>query len=168
MAMKTILIASVGGSPDPVVHAIEQGRPDFVYFLCSTGGEHAGSDRTIEQETQITSSGSCPHCKQPVQGSRPSPPIVTRAGLARGSYEIERVNDPDDLAQVVRACERLAAAIAERFAGIDVEVFANYTGGTKAMSFGLGLLRAPRRQRLEATGQRYRPRSTGYRQDHVR
>ena len=43
--MKKVLIASVGGSPEPIVNAIVQERPDFVYFLCSTG--KSGSDEMV-------------------------------------------------------------------------------------------------------------------------
>jgi hypothetical protein len=46
---KKVLIVSVGGSSELIVNAIAQTqpRPDFVYFLCSTG--NAGSDATVER-----------------------------------------------------------------------------------------------------------------------
>lgn len=114
--MKRILVASVGGSPEPIVNAVVQTAPDFVYFLCSTGTH--GSDRTIDETTS-------------------SEPIASRARLLPGRYAIERVAYPDNLPDVVAAVERIAADIVSRVAGEEREVIANYTGGTKTMAAGL-------------------------------
>ena len=54
--MKTVLVLTVGGSADPVVHAIQQNKNvAFVYFLCSTGP--AGSDKTIREEPALSAEG---------------------------------------------------------------------------------------------------------------
>lgn len=45
--------------------------------------------------------------------------------------------NPDDLNEVTGACERIEEDIARRFG--DARIIANYTGGTKTMSVGLGL-----------------------------
>jgi hypothetical protein len=35
--MKKILVLSVGGSAEPVINAIKNNDPYFVYFFCSSG-----------------------------------------------------------------------------------------------------------------------------------
>jgi ABC-type transport system involved in cytochrome c biogenesis ATPase subunit len=110
--MKKVLIASVGGSAELIVHAIQSRQPDFVYFLCSTG--KVGSDETAEKV------------------------IAPAAGLTQSRYVIERVARANDLDDVDAACERIRADLATRFAGEELSVVANYTGGTKVMSVGLG------------------------------
>jgi len=133
--MKRVLIASVGGSPEPIVNAITQTRPDFVYFLASTGA--SGSDRTIEGTTTTTSKVDCAHCGKTSTPTRAIEPIAPRAGLVAGGYTIERLDYPDNLANVVAAVARIAVDLDARFAGEDREVTANYTGGTKTMAVGL-------------------------------
>ena len=44
--MNKILVLSVGGSPEPVINAIKNYRPDFVYFFCSSGPK--GSEAIID------------------------------------------------------------------------------------------------------------------------
>ena len=44
--MKTILVLSVGGSAEPIVNAIKNNHPDFVYFFCTCGPK--GSEKTID------------------------------------------------------------------------------------------------------------------------
>lgn len=135
-----ILICTVGGSPDPVVHAIQTNRADFVIFLCSTGGGAAASDLTIEQETEFRQKLECPECgKQSVRVVR-SEPIAKRAGLSSDQYSIVRIKDPDRLEDVVAACHEAISVIRQRCPVGRVHVVANYTGGTKTMSFGLGLV----------------------------
>lgn len=112
--MKKVLIASVGGSLELIKIAIEQADPDFAYFLCSTG--KTGSDRTLEET------------------------ILPNTKLVADRYAIERVESPDDLRDVLAACARIEADLDERFSATDVSVVVNYTGGTKTMSVGLGVL----------------------------
>lgn len=137
----TILVLAVGGSPSPVVNAVRQnaadGPLDHVFFLCSSSSSGSGSDSTIEEPIRWAARGDCPQCGERFERRWEQPGIAQQAGLERGSYTIERVEDPDDLRQVVEACVRIEVAIGERFPG--TSVVANYTGGTKTMSFGLGL-----------------------------
>jgi len=125
---KRILVASVGGTPDPIVNAIAQMAPAFVYFLCSTG--KAGSDTQVEKT------------------------IVPAAHRAAGSYEIERVPFPDELREVVAGCARIEQKLTARFAGEEREILANYTGGTKTMAAGLVVfaVRAGWELQVNATG----------------
>lgn len=129
--MKKVLIASVGGSHEPIVSAIIQAQPDFVYFLCSTG--KAGSDATVEKT------------------------IVPSVPRAEGTYAIERVQSPDELKDVLAACARIESDLAQRFAGEELEVRANYTGGTKTMSAGLVTLAQRRGWVAEVTERPARP-----------
>jgi ABC-type lipoprotein export system ATPase subunit len=129
--MKKVLIASVGGSPEPIVNAIVQERPDFVYFLCSTG--KSGSDETVEKT------------------------IVPGTQLREGSYVITRVQSPHDLRNVVAACSTIEADLDTRFAGEELNVLANYTGGTRTMSAGLVSLAQRRGWDAEVTERPTRP-----------
>ncbi len=45
--MKKILVLSVGGSAEPIVKAIRNYNPDFVYFFCSSGQK--GSESTVQE-----------------------------------------------------------------------------------------------------------------------
>lgn len=150
--MKRILVASVGGSPEPIVNAVVETGADFVYFLGSTGTH--GSDRTIDQETSMSSKVECPHCGKTSTATKKIEPIVKRAGLPADRYAIERLEYPDSLPDVVAGAERIAADLATRFAGEDRVVLANYTGGTKTMAAGLvvAALRLGWSLQLNATG----------------
>jgi hypothetical protein len=44
--MKKILVLSVGGSAEPIVKAIRNYKPDFVYFFCSS--KPKGREVTID------------------------------------------------------------------------------------------------------------------------
>lgn len=132
-----VLICSVGGSPDPVVNAVTQNRADWVVFLCSAGGGAAASDRTVTEDTTRKVKVTCPACKKTTSTEEQQQSIAKRAGLATDAYAVESVANPDDFAEVVAACERITKSISARFVGEDVEVTANYTGGTKTMSAAL-------------------------------
>lgn len=134
---KRVLICSVGGSPVPVVNAVTQNRADWVVFLCSTGEDAAASDRTVSGDTTRKVKVTCPACKKTTSIEEHQQSIATRASIAPDAYAIESVANPDDFAEVVAACERIAKSISARFVGEDVEVTANYTGGTKTMTAAL-------------------------------
>lgn len=139
--MKEVLICTVGGSPEPVIHAVQQNRPHFVYFLCSSGDGPEASQRTIEEETAPRPrTVECPACgKTSPMPSPRTPPIARSAGLDRSCYRIEPIGNPDSLEAVYQACARVEADVAQRFADQAVRVIANYSGGTKTMSLGLGV-----------------------------
>lgn len=138
--MPRILIASVGGSCEPVINAYREFSPDYIYFFCSSGPK--GSSVTVDgpgapcrDPRQVT----CPNCAAPVPlGIGPGESICRRLGLTAERYEKVEVADPDDLSLCYQALVNLEAGIRERF-GSDAEVVANYTGGTKTMSLALGL-----------------------------
>ena len=136
--MKTVLICTVGGSPQPVVHAVQQNRPDFVYFICSTGEAEAASDRTISERTTRKVKGKCPRCDKTYMEELPLEPIAEQASLARDAYQVVPVEAPDELIQVDAACVAVEQDMETRFAGEALRAIANYTGGTKTMTLGLG------------------------------
>jgi hypothetical protein len=137
--MKTILVLSVGGSSEPIVNAIKNNHPDFVYFFCSSGPK--GSEKTIDSPGEPCGDkrkSKCPKCEHeyPV-GDPKGKAIVFQAGLTREQYEIITVDDPDDLNGCYLKLQMLGTAIKEKFG--DCHVIANYTGGTKTMSVAMAL-----------------------------
>ncbi len=135
--MPKILVATVGGSPQPIANAIKQNSPDFVYLLCSSG--ESGSDKTIEEATYVHRRGECPHCKKTFDYQDRIEPVAKLAGISRDNYEIVTVQNHDDIGEVVTACESVGHKLKARFPQAYNEVIANYTGGTKTMTLGLGI-----------------------------
>lgn len=137
--MKTILVLSVGGSSEPIVNAIKNNHPDFVYFFCSSG--HKGSEMTIDSPGDPCGDkrkSKCPKCDHEYpMGDPKGKAIVFQAGLMREQYEIVTVDDPDDLNGCYLKLQQLGTAIKEKFG--DCHVIANYTGGTKTMSVAIAL-----------------------------
>jgi len=134
-----ILLVSVGGSADPIVNAIKEHNPDFVYFFCSAGP--GGSEMTIDSpgdpcgDKRKTRCPECGHTYHP--GDPKGRAIAFQAELEQGRYEIVTIDNPDDL----NACYQRLLELAERIKARhgDSRVIANYTGGTKTMSAALAL-----------------------------
>ncbi|SFM73638.1 TIGR02710 family CRISPR-associated CARF protein [Thermodesulforhabdus norvegica] len=125
--MVKVLVLTVGGSCDPLVNAIKQEKPNFVYFLCSTG----------PKGSVIVVNGPGKPCKER-EVAKPS--IASQANLSTDTYEVVEIDDPDDLGACYRACEIVSARIQNRFGDFgNIEIVANYTGGTKTMSAALVL-----------------------------
>lgn len=112
----TILLCTVGGSPEPIVKAIESRRPDRVVFLA-----------TVDN----------PEADPPWRGSAPElPALAERCGLgAEGDrWTVTAVvpDDPDRIfAEAVDLLRRL------RRDHPRARIVADFTGGTKSMSAGL-------------------------------
>ncbi|MHC1631887.1 MAG: TIGR02710 family CRISPR-associated CARF protein [Methanotrichaceae archaeon] len=138
--MNKILLVSVGGSADPIVNAIKEHNPDFVYFFCSSGPK--GSEKTIDSPGDHCGDKrktKCPECGCNYHlGDPKGRAIVFQAGLAKEQYEIVTNDNPDDLS----ACYQRLLELAERIrAGhVGAQVIANYTGGTKTMSAAMALV----------------------------
>ncbi len=138
--MARVLISTVGGRQAPLVTAVRENAPlDLVVFLGSGGKPRAASAGTVRCATTRESHHLCPHCGQGFVERVRVVPAARAAGLVEGQFSIERVEDPDDLGQVLAACERIEAAIEARWPRCEATVIANYTGGTKTMSLGLAL-----------------------------
>lgn len=120
-----ILVLTVGGSCEPIVNAIREEKPIFTYFICSGGSR--GSHAVV--------SGNGKPCSEKEE-TRPS--IVAQTGLLDNQYKIIIVEDPDDMDSCYSACENISQEIKAKFKDSDdLEVIANYTGGTKTMSSAL-------------------------------
>ena len=138
--MKKILVLSVGGSAEPIINAIKNTKPDFVYFFCSSGSK--GSEKTIDSAGDpcgYTRKIECPECGNEFNlGNPKGKAIVFQAGLDNEHYEIITVENPDDL----DACYRKLTELAEKIENVceDCHVTANYTGGTKTMSTAMALV----------------------------
>ncbi len=138
--MPRVLVLTVGGSDRPIVNAIRQNEPDFVVFLCSGGSAPGASAGTITRRVttgRITST--CPACGHRWASELRAGPIAGDAGLDGSAYEIVEIPDPDDLDAVLHACRRVQEIVDSRFPGKQAEIIANYSGGTKTMTLGLGL-----------------------------
>ncbi len=134
------MICTVGGQPLPVVTAVrENGRLDRVYFLCSAGLGKGSSAAAVRRATARETRRRCPACGAAFVDRRSWPALAEMAQLRASRYAIEEVEDPDDLGQVLAACERIEADVRRRWPRCAPEVIANYTGGTKTMSLGLAL-----------------------------
>ncbi len=86
---RTVLMTTVGGSHAPIVRAIRDLRPDFVWFIC-TEGRHGS-------ETQIRGQGNC--IKAHPRDDNPTlPNIPTQTGLHDDQYDTLTVppDDPDE------------------------------------------------------------------------
>jgi hypothetical protein len=138
--MKKILVLSVGGSAGPIVKAIRNYKPDFVYFFCSSGSK--GSEVTIDSPGDPCGDkrrSKCPECGHEYYLSDPKgKAIVFQAGLEKGQYEIVTISDPDDLNGSYQKLLSLVEKIKAKYG--DCHVIANYTGGTKTMSVAIALV----------------------------
>jgi len=138
--MEKILVLSVGGSADPIVNAIKNYKPDFVYFFCSSGPK--GSEGTIDSPGEPCGDkrkSRCTECGfEYFPGNPMGKAIVFQTKLETGQYEIVTINDPDDLTECYEKLLNLAETIKEKYD--NSQVIANYTGGTKTMSVALALV----------------------------
>lgn len=108
--MTLVLIASVGGSPNPIASAIAARRPDRVLFLATeAAGQQPGSAAQV-------------------------PEILARAQRPRQPHEILVVPADDPEAIFLALRERLAALRAEH---PHASLLFDYTGGTKSMTGAL-------------------------------
>jgi hypothetical protein len=123
-----ILVVTVGGSCEPIVNAIKNRKPDFVYFICSSGN----------RGSHITVSGEGKPCKE--RDKSPMPNIVSQTKLTTGQYKVWLVDDPDSLIHCYEHLVKMVDDIKNCFSKMPLNITANYTGGTKTMSVALSLM----------------------------
>lgn len=111
----TVLLCTVGGSPEPVLRAISSLKPAYVCFF--------STDRDPATKK--------PGSKQQVVGNS-DVGIAARAGLAPDQFDIELV-PADDMDAAYLKMRQVAAKMAEPGRRLVV----NYTGGTKTMTAAL-------------------------------
>lgn len=120
-----ILVATVGGSCQPIVTAIRDYEPEYVGFLVSSGprGSHTAVD------------GNGTPCRQYNGDNQPS--IVAQTGLSADQYEKISVDEPDSLHLCYATARAALSRLNAQFPNADQVV--DYTGGTKSMSVGLAI-----------------------------
>lgn len=129
--MPTTLFVTVGGSPAPILTAIQSLQPDRAIFICSDGPRGSLS--------QIIGEGTPCEIRRGAEVDR-QPNIPTQLNLGdrfNPETDLVRLDNPDDLADCYR---RIAAKIkALQQENPSNELYADYTGGTKTMSLSLGM-----------------------------
>lgn len=126
--VSTALICTVGGSHQPVVQAINSLQPDFICFVC-TGDDSAtgqpGSRRQVEGNGNVI--------KANTKDEKPGlPNIPAQLNLSDEAWEVLEV-EPDDFDDIYRKVHDWLI----KQAANDVQLIADYTGGTKTMSAAL-------------------------------
>lgn len=114
----TLLIATVGGSPQPLAAALKGWRPARAVFVVSP-----------ETRAQVATI-------RDLARTDPDP-----FDLGEGQYDVEPVPDAQDFAGCVRRLRALHEPAARwRDRGDDFDVVLDFTGGTKCMSAALSLV----------------------------
>lgn len=118
---KIILVASLGGSPQPVRTCLETVKPDFTVFVATDGSRASiSNNRTPDSAAQPPS--------KPMGANDP-----TMAALA-GDHEI-LVVPPDEPDSIFAAVKLKLATLRSRHP--EAKIIVDYTGGTKSMSAGM-------------------------------
>jgi len=125
-----VLVCTVGGSHEPIVTALRNGRPDHVIFVCS--GKDVATGRP-GSEVQILGTGNVIKAR-PDDANPTLPNIPAQAGLLQDRFEVLPVA-ADDLDAAFAAIHQAMQDLRSRFP--DAHVIADYTGGTKTMSSAL-------------------------------
>lgn len=105
-----ILMATVGGSPAPIISAVRASRSKRVVFICSDG-----SQSTESSAGQV-------------------PDIAAKADLKSERYEIIKI-PPDDPDAGILIIRNSLSDLRGRYS--EAHIVADYTGGTKSMSAAL-------------------------------
>ncbi len=130
--MTTILLATVGGSHQPIVTAIRANRPEHVFFFCTDRDPATGQPGS---RVQIEGKGAC--IKAAPKDDKPTlTNIPAQCGLADADWEL-RIVPADDLDGAFSAMRAALAELRGRFPA--ARLLADYTGGTKTMTAALVL-----------------------------
>lgn len=132
--MTSVLLVTVGGSPEPILQAVKDHAPEELIFICSAPPCKAPS------LTQVIGEGTpCRHTN-PDGSVEWKPNLVTQLQLTefRPDEQILELPDPDDLADIHRRIGALCRRLEERFSAIDLH--GDPSGGTKAMSAALAMV----------------------------
>ncbi|WP_411872053.1 TIGR02710 family CRISPR-associated CARF protein [Vulcanococcus limneticus] len=144
--MTRVLLVTVGGSPDPILKAVESHQPDEVVFICSAPPcKQPSLDQVLGEGTPCRHRVRCPGdgdetpdpADQNPEHWELRPNLVRQLNLQgfRPDLQIIELPDPDDLAQIYRGIRDFCLHLQERFS--HCELIGDYSGGTKAMSAGL-------------------------------
>ena len=130
--MSKVLIVTVGGSHQPIVTAIKTLNPERVVFICSDGDR--GS------KPQVIGKGKPCEIRRGTEVLDQLPNIPTQVNLGERFQEnrdLVEIQEPDDLSECyIKASAKIQSIKKE---SPEVEIIADYTGGTKSMSVGLAM-----------------------------
>ncbi len=126
-----ILLCTVGGSHKPILTAIAQARPDFVFFFATGPDPATGRPGSLQQ---ILGKGTPVEDRQSDGQVKKLPNIPTLAGLAVGAY-LARDVPADDLDGAVSVMRQAIQDLRRDYP--DATFIADYTGGTKTMTAAL-------------------------------
>ncbi|HIK45964.1 MAG TPA: TIGR02710 family CRISPR-associated protein [Leptolyngbyaceae cyanobacterium M65_K2018_010] len=130
--MAAVLFLTVGGSPAPILTAIQSLQPDRTIFICSSGPRGSIS--------QVTGAGTPCEIRRGAEVVDRLPNLPTQLGLGsrfNPDTDLVLLDNPDDLAECYRPIAAKIKAIQQESPG--VSLYADYTGGTKTMSLSLAL-----------------------------
>lgn len=122
--MSRILFVTVGGSPDPIIKAVESFKPKYTYFIVTDHKEYnKGSIETVIGDEYTDSDG------------KKRPTISKKLELRNDQFEaiIVESDNPFDV------YEKVAPKVEEHLDHSDL-VHLDCTGGTKSMSVGLAYI----------------------------
>lgn len=128
----SILLLTVGGSPAPILTAIQSLRPNRIIFICSSGPRGSVS--------QITGEGTPCEIRRGAEVIDRQPNIPTQLGLGtrfNPDTDLVLLDNLDDVAECYRRIAAKISAIQQE--SPDVDLCADYTGGTKTMSLALAM-----------------------------
>ncbi|MBW4615244.1 MAG: hypothetical protein KME21_18605 [Desmonostoc vinosum HA7617-LM4] len=129
--MPKILLATVGGSFQPIVTSIRSLKPDRVIFIASDGEKGSKS--------QVIGEGTPCEVRRGTEVIEKLPNIPTQVELGE-NFQSDRdlilIQNPDDLAECYHLPYKYICQLQENS---DNEIFADYTGGTKTLSAALVL-----------------------------
>ena len=128
--MTRVLLVTVGGSPEPILKAVELHRPEEVIFACS-----APPCPTPSIEQVIGEGTPCEHRIDDRKEYRPN--LVTQLNLEgfRPDLQLIELPDPDDLNDCLLRLRAFVESLSARFN--QLELCGDFTGGTKSMSTAL-------------------------------
>lgn len=125
-----MLICTVGGSPQPILTAIDAVNPVFIQFVCS--GKDPGTGKS-GSDVCILGAGNV--CKSSNNAQIPDlPSIPTQANLSEDTYDVCIVPS-DDFDEAFMAIHTKLMDLKTRYPGRPL--VADYTGGTKTMTAAL-------------------------------
>jgi hypothetical protein len=127
--MKSFLLLTVGGSPQPLITSIRSNQPEFVWFICSGDGPKT-------KGSYVEAVGSGLVCRSCVKIDHPDLPcIATQAGVPAGQFDHIRISNFDNLNDCYLCCLKLIERLHSE--SPDAKLIIDYTGGTKSMTAGL-------------------------------
>ena len=131
--MTRLLLVTVGGTPDPILHAVTSHQPDRVVFVVSAPPCKAPS---LEQ---VVGAG-LPCKRRLADGTEEQlPNLVTQLGLTSfdPNQDLVKLPDPDDLLDSYRRIRSFSRHLKTKEPGL--ALIGDYSGGTKTMSAALAL-----------------------------